>query len=109
EPGIQNNVAFLLVETNGNLDEAANLAQQATRQAPGQPNFSDTLGWIYIKKDMAPSALQIFENLVKKYPDEPTYRYHLGVALLKTGNKEKARTALQGALTKNPAKVEAEK
>jgi Flp pilus assembly protein TadD len=109
DPSIQNNLAYFIGETNGNLDEAMSLAQQAVRKSPAEPVFADTLGWIYTKKGMASKAVQLFENLVRKNPEDPTFQYHFGAALLRTGNKEKARTALQIALTKNPSKQEAEK
>jgi tetratricopeptide (TPR) repeat protein len=103
-PAVLNNLAFLLTETGGNLDEALKFAQQALAKMRDQPNFSDTLGWVYMKKNMHDSALQIFNNLVKKNPDNPTFHYHLGVALLSKGDKDKARIALNTALSKKPAK-----
>jgi tetratricopeptide (TPR) repeat protein len=105
-PTALNNLAFLLLGPGGNLDEAVKLAGHALQKTPGQANYADTLGWAYVKKNQPLAALQIFNNLVKTYPDNPTFNYHLGAALLANGEKEKARTALSTALTNKPPKNE---
>ena len=104
-PGL-NNLAFLLVETGGDLNEAQNLSEQALKKDSGNPQFLDTLGWIYLKREKNDNALQIFNGLVKKQPEDPTFRYHLGAALLKTGQKQKARSELELALAKKPVAAE---
>ena len=108
-PDILNNLAYLIVETNGSVDEALGFAQRAIQKVPNQPNFADTMGWIYLKKSMPDSALQVFNSLVKKKPDDPTFRFHQGAALLQKGDKEQARVALQAALLQKPARAEEEK
>ena len=97
-----NNLAFNLSENGGDLDQALKMAQRAAQKAPEQPSFSDTIGWIYLKKNMTTAALQVFENLARRYPDNPTYRYHLAMALLKSGHKEKARSEFQATLSRKP-------
>jgi tetratricopeptide (TPR) repeat protein len=109
DPAVANNLAFLIADTNGNLDEAMRLAQLAVRKAPTESNFADTLGWVYLKKTSADSALQIFDRLVNQHPDSPTFRYHLGAALLQKGDRAKARAALEAALAHGPSKQETEK
>lgn len=106
-PIAMNNLAYLLSEHGGDLDEAQRLAQLALQRVPQQQYIADTLGWIYFKKNDLESALQIFQNLVRKYPDEPAFRYHLGAVLLKKGQKAQARAELQAALdNKPPAQLE---
>ena len=68
-----------------------------------QPNFSDTLGWIYFKKDLNDSAVQVFRTLTSKNPDNATFHYHFGMALLKKGDKKTAEAELKAALSKKPA------
>lgn len=101
-----NNLAYLLAETGGNLERALRLAQQAQQKQPGVVTLADTLGWIYLKMNLQDSAFQIFRSNVSKQPDNATFRYHLGLALLQKGDKSAARTELQTALTKRPAKDE---
>jgi len=97
-----NNAAFFLADSGGDLDEALRLAQHALEKVPGQPGFSDTLGYIYLKKGLNDSALQTFSNLTRKYP-YPIFRYHLGLALYVKGDKAAARKELQGALAGHPS------
>ena len=104
-----NNLAFLLSDTGGDLDEALKLAQRAVQKVPGQPNFADTMGYVYLKKGMRDSAIQTFTALVQKYPGAPTFRYHLGMALLETGDKVRARKELETALANHPSQDEAVK
>jgi tetratricopeptide (TPR) repeat protein len=104
-----NNLAFLLAENGGDLDEAMSLAQRAAQQVPGQSHFSDTVGYVYLKKGMRANAVRTFSGLVQKYPSNPTFHYHLGMALLETGEKEAARNELGAALANHPSENEAAK
>jgi predicted Zn-dependent protease len=85
------------------------LAQTAQKKAPTNPGIEDTLAWVYVKKGLNDSAIQIFNNLVRKYPDEPAFRYHLGVALLQKGQAEEAKDEFVISLSKNPPKDMADK
>ena len=109
DPFIQNSLAFSLSESGSNLDEAQQLAQRAIQKMPGQPNFADTLGCIYLKKKMNDSALQVFNRLVQQTPDNPTFRYHRAMALLEKGEKAAAKTELQEAQARQPTPVQARK
>ena len=93
-----NNLAWIYAENGGNLDVALKLAQTAKQHIPKEAAISDTLGWIYYKKDLPSFAVSMFEDSVKQEPDNPTFQYHLGLAYLKTGDMDKARTALQKAV-----------
>jgi tetratricopeptide (TPR) repeat protein len=98
-----NNAAFFLADTNGDLDEALRLAQNALGKVPGHPGFSDTVGYIYLKKGMLDSAIQTFSNLARKYPAYASFRYHLGLALYQKGEKASARKELEAALADHPS------
>ena len=104
-----NNLAFALAETGTDLDRAQTLALEAQRKAPNNPGIADTLGWVYVKKGLNDSAIQIFNGLVKKYPNEAAIRYHLGVALLQKGEAGEARSEFVIGLSKNPPKDMADK
>jgi tetratricopeptide (TPR) repeat protein len=104
-----NNLAFALAESGSQLDQALELAGKARRKAPNNPGIADTLGWVYVKRGLNDSAVQIFSGLIKKYPDEPAFRYHLGVALLQQGKRSEAKTQLDLGLSKRPPKDMAEK
>jgi tetratricopeptide (TPR) repeat protein len=102
DPIVLNNLAFLLSETGGNLDEALKLAGQAQKIAPANPTILDTLGSVYVRKNMAPAAIQLLARLVHNYPQDPTYHYHYALALLKSNDTFKARTELEMARQNNP-------
>ncbi len=106
-PVALNNLAYLLAERGGDLDRALTLAQRARQKLPHDNNVADTLGWIYIKKNLADNAIEIFRELTRKEPNNPTFHYHLGVALYQKGDRPAARQALQTALRHKPAPDEA--
>ena len=104
-PAALNNLAYLIAETpGGDLNQALTLAQRANQKLPQAAEIADTLGWIYLKKNLPDNAIEIFRNNVSKQPSNPTYRYHLAMALVQKGDKVRARQELQAALSSNPSK-----
>ena len=97
-PIVLNNLAYLMTQTNGNLDEALTLAQRAKQQLPTLNQVSDTIGWIYIKKNLSDSAIEIFKDLVLKDPKEPAFHLHYGMALVQKGDKANALKQFKEAL-----------
>jgi tetratricopeptide (TPR) repeat protein len=106
DPALQNNRAFFMAENGGNLEEALQLTQEGLRKLPNNPNLLDTLGWIYTKRKMNDTAIQVLDGLVRKNPDVSAFRYHLATALYQKGEVAKAREQLEGALTKRPSPEE---
>jgi Flp pilus assembly protein TadD len=104
-----NNLAFLLAETGGDLDDALTKAQRAKQLLPNLHEISDTLGWIYMKKNLSDQAIDTFKELVSKEPFISTYHFHLGMAYSQKGDKTKALDQLREALKCNPLKEEKEK
>jgi len=104
-----NNVAFLMAEHGGDLDQALTMAQRAKQMLPNLAEVSDTLGWIYLKKGLNDNAIDIFKDLVTKEPHSSTYRFHLGMAYYNKGDKLAALKELNQALKDNPAKAERDK
>ena len=51
-PVALNNLAFAKAEEGVDLDQALTMAQRAVQMAPNSPELKDTLGWIYIKKNI---------------------------------------------------------
>ena len=104
-----NNLAFLLAEHNGDLDDALTKATRAKQLVPNLAEVSDTLGWIYLKKSLSDDAVRIFQELVAAHPNQATYRYHLAMALNQKGDKPRAVKECQEALRNNPSKEERQK
>ena len=101
-----NNDAFLIAEHGGDLDLALTRAQRATQLLPKYPEVADTLGWIYLKKNLSDQAIDLFKRNVAQQPNSSTYRYHLGMAWYQKGDKTQARQALVEALKYNPSSYE---
>ena len=101
-PVAANNLAWIMSERGDNIDVALQLAQTAKAAMPNRAEVSDTLGWIYYKKNMLPQATAALKESVGREPKNPVFNYHLGMAYAKAGEKEKARIALQQALKLKP-------
>jgi len=95
-PIAANNLAWLIVENQGNLDEALRLASVAVAKDPNVAGYYDTLGWVYLKKSLFSSAAQQFKKAIEiaekdgKAAD-PGYRVRLGMALSSAGDKAAAK------------------
>jgi putative PEP-CTERM system TPR-repeat lipoprotein len=99
-----NNLAFLYADSGKDLDQALTYVQRAKAKVPNNDDISDTLGFVYVKKNLNDQAITIFRELTSKQPKNPTYHYHLGMAQFQKGNKPAARQSLQTALTLKPGK-----
>jgi tetratricopeptide (TPR) repeat protein len=109
DPALLNNRAYFIAESGGDLDEGLRLIKAALQNRPTEPGILDTLGWLYTKKGMNDSAVEVLSNLVKAHPDEPAFRYHLGVALFQKGDRAGAKRELGTGLSKHPSKEDEEK
>jgi Flp pilus assembly protein TadD len=98
DPVAANNLAWLLSESGGNIDEALKWAQVSKEKAPGDPAVTDTLGWIYMKKNNPSLAIAEFREATSKAPKNPLYLYHLGFAQYKAGDTRQAEITLRNAL-----------
>jgi Flp pilus assembly protein TadD len=108
-PVALNNLAFIKAEEGVDLDEALTMAQRARQKLPSSADIMDTLGWIYIKKNLSDDAVRTFRELTQTEPSRATYRLHYGMALLQKGDKPSARRELEAAMKFNPSKDESGK
>ena len=97
-----NNLAWMYAERGGNLDQATRLAQAAKAQDPARPQYNDTLGWIYYRRNMTTQAVNTLQLAIDAAPDNPTYQFHMGMALAQAGDDSRARKALERALALEP-------
>jgi Flp pilus assembly protein TadD len=101
-----NNLAYLKAERGVDLDQALGYAQRALQRSPQDPNISDTLGLIYIRKKLTSQAVQVLQDLVARVPDNPSFHLHLAMALYDAGEKQPAKRELERALQHKPSAVE---
>jgi tetratricopeptide (TPR) repeat protein len=97
-PVAENNLAWVYSEHDGNIDMALKLASDASRAFPENPEISDTLAWILLKKNDYDGAIRLLRISVGKDPQNPSYNYHMGVAYYHKGEKREAEKSLQTAL-----------
>lgn len=102
-----NNLAWMIVDKNANLDEALQLATMAVTKSPATPGFYDTLGWVYLKKGLALPAVEQFKKAVAMEEasskrsgaaPNPGYRVRLGMALAKAGDRASAKREVEASL-----------
>ena len=61
-----NNLAYIKAEEGADLDPALTMAQRAEQKAPRTLDLKDTLGWIYIKKNLSDDAVRHVQDLVRR-------------------------------------------
>jgi tetratricopeptide (TPR) repeat protein len=98
-----NNLAYALLNTGGAADEAQKLAERALQRSPRNSSFADTLGMVYLKKNLTDNAFQVYSGLIQRFPENPVFRYHYALSLTQMGQKERAKTELEAALRKSPS------
>ena len=101
-----NNLAYLITESNGDLNEALTYAQRAKQKLPNFTEITDTIGWIYLKKNLTDSAIDNFRSLVIQAPQNPVFHYHYAMALNQKGDREGAKKECQVALNNRPTKAQ---
>ncbi len=98
----QNNLAFLMLNNNEDVDMALSLAQSARRSMPHSPSTADTLAWAYYRKGIYESALGLLEDAAKTDPNDASIQYHLGMVYSKMGKKTDAADHLKKAASLAP-------
>lgn len=97
---VLNNLAYMTAEsgTSANLDQALTYAERAKKHAPDSPDVSDTLGFVYYKKELNSEARRIFKQLATDHPQNSTFHLHFAMALAKDGEKQAAREEANKAM-----------
>jgi Flp pilus assembly protein TadD len=94
-----NNLAMLLVtyrKDRPSLDRARTLTEPFAESKSGA--LLDTHGWVMFKLGQYGEALSVLERAAGQAPDSKVIRYHLAMAQLKSGQRDKARGNLETAL-----------
>jgi tetratricopeptide (TPR) repeat protein len=106
-PIAANNLAWLLVDNGGNLDEALRLASGAVEKHQNVAEYYDTLGYVYLKKGLTSPAVEQLRKAValeeasaKRNGTTPNsgYRVRLGMALAQSGDKASAKREVETSL-----------
>lgn len=104
-----NNLAYISADAGENLDQAMTFAERAKKRMPKSASVSDTLGYVYYRKNLTEQAIHELQSAVDADPKNAAYRLHLAMALLKRGDKSGAKreaaTALRTADTDQQQKI----
>jgi predicted Zn-dependent protease len=95
-----NNLAMLLVtyrKDQASLDRARDLTSSFATSDNGA--LLDTLGWVRFKRGEFQQALPTLERAVERAPDSRVIRYHLAMAQLQLGLRDRARDNLESVLS----------
>lgn len=96
-----NNLAWIYVASNRDLDVAIQLAQTALKSLPEDPHVNDTLGWAYFRKGQYGQAIRHLEMSLSRDQSDAAVHYHLGMAYVRNGDPTKGAKSLQKALSMN--------
>lgn len=98
-PGL-NNLANLKM-ASGAYDESVELAAAAVASGGENARFLDTLGWAYYRQGDVQNALGNLRKAASLEPGNATIRYHLGAALIASGQERSGKKELERAIAIN--------
>jgi cellulose synthase operon protein C len=78
------------------------MAERAYKLESTNPKVMDTLGWVVLENGNIERAVDLLKKSVALAPNSPEMRYHLGIALIKYGDKKGAKTQLEYLLATKP-------
>jgi tetratricopeptide (TPR) repeat protein len=84
-----------VVEAKGELEKALGLQPQDSKS-------QDLLAGVYFRLGLYPRAIEIWQQLVRSFPRDPTLRVNLSLALFKTGQADDALYHVHEALRIQP-------
>ncbi len=93
-----NYLGYTYAEMGIHLDQALELIQRAIEIRPEDGYITDSLGWVYFKKQAYDKAVFYLEKAVELSNYETVIAAHLADAYLKTGEREKAVAMYKKAL-----------
>jgi len=94
---VLNNLAWLYHEQGD--ARGLEYAEKAYKLSDNRPEVADTLGWILVNQGQVKRGLALLQDAAVKAPHIPDVRYHLAVALHKSGDKDEARKELERLLS----------
>ncbi|WP_291270978.1 tetratricopeptide repeat protein [Geothrix sp.] len=97
-PLVQNNLGYLLLERELNLEEAATLIEASAKATPDNGNVVDSLGWAQFKLGRLDEAEATLRRAAEVSPFSPEVRKHLGEVLVKQGKLAEAAEQWERAL-----------
>jgi len=98
DPVASNNLAWIYASEDRNLDNALTLAENARGKDPNNPNYADTLGWVYYKMGRYILAADQLLFAINNGEPGPDNYYRLGMAYYRNGDQTLAVQSLRKAV-----------
>jgi tetratricopeptide (TPR) repeat protein len=103
QPEAINNLAYVLLESGGDLEEALRLAVRANAHGPDNAGYVDTLGAIYLRLGRVAQAVEMLERAEKLSKAAfPVIQTNLGDAYWRAGRRGDAVARWSQALALKP-------
>ncbi|HZH92443.1 MAG TPA: tetratricopeptide repeat protein [Pyrinomonadaceae bacterium] len=93
-----NNLGYFLTERGERLPEALDMIRRAVKTEPTNPNYLDSLGWVYFKLGQFDEAERHLNDAARRNTRSSTVQEHLGDLYRKRGQLDQARAAWRKAL-----------
>jgi tetratricopeptide (TPR) repeat protein len=105
-PDALNNLAYSKADQGVDLDQALTYAERARMKAPDSLEVADTIGLIYLRKNLIDESVRILSDVVTRAPKNATFHLHYAMALYQKGDKPGARKELDSAQHNGPSDKE---
>ncbi len=102
DPAVMNNLAYLILRTNGSGEEALSLAERAVEAAPDVPVFVDTRASALLALGRLEEAREEFRRGLELDPGDVDLLLGLAETELRLGAVEAATVALERAAARGP-------
>lgn len=93
--------------SEGRLDLARDSLETALKMQPRDPSAQDLLGKLYFKLGVYPRAIELYQDIVRQYPDSLPPRINLALAYLKTAQLRDAVAHLLPVIERDPTHTRA--
>jgi tetratricopeptide (TPR) repeat protein len=98
DPTALNNLGYFLTERGERLPDALDMIKRAVKAEPTNPNYLDSLGWVYFKLGQLDEAERYLNDAARRNTRSSTVHEHLGDLYQKRGKLDEARAAWRKAL-----------
>jgi tetratricopeptide (TPR) repeat protein len=107
-PGLKNNMAFLLARSGQDLPRALELVTAAREQVTDNPVIKDTYGYVLAAMGQYEEALAMFEEAIGQNGGNMVIRFHYAQSLAAVGRAQDALNQLEAVLIISPDFPQAE-
>ena len=104
-----NNYAYSISESGGDLEKAKKMSEKALEQNPENSAYLDTYGWILHKMGKDDEALEYIEKAIDAGGASAEVYDHLGDILYRLGRKDDALKAWEQSLKMDPERDQVKK